>query len=290
MKLIAIDMDGTLLSHDLQISEHNMNAIQQAQREGHIVMICSGRAKEDLSGLLQRYNLSLPLGTSNGAVVYVNDTLLQASYINKAIALQTALHLEAEGFPYKVYTNQGIYVPTNWNENVMHTWQAASSQSHNFTIEDVQKVTEQQLQSNVIRSFDNISALLSSDELEVEKFFILTLDDQVRTQLLEHLQVIDEIGITASAPTNLEAMNRNAHKGNGLRAMAKHFGIPMEHTVAIGDNFNDVPMMQAAGFSIAMGNAEQEVKDLCDAVTLTNEEHGVAHALETYVLQKTKQL
>ncbi|GAA3317552.1 hypothetical protein GCM10020331_016730 [Ectobacillus funiculus] len=74
--------------------------------------------------------------------------------------------------------------------------------------------------------------------MQVEKFFsFLTLDDQVRTQLLEHLQTVEEIGITASAPTNLEVMNQNAHKGNGLRAMAKHFGIPMEHTVAIGDNF-----------------------------------------------------
>ncbi|GAA3317550.1 hypothetical protein GCM10020331_016720 [Ectobacillus funiculus] len=58
-----------------------------------------------------------------------------------------------------MYTNQGIYVPTNWNENVMRTWQAAGSQFYNFTIEDLQKVTEQQLQANVIRSFDNISTL-----------------------------------------------------------------------------------------------------------------------------------
>ena len=65
--------------------------------------------------------------------------------------------------------------------------------------------------------------------------------------------------VTAS-PTNLEIMDKNGHKGNGIQQMAAHFNIPIEDTVAIGDNFNDVPMLEVAGLSVAMGNAEEDVK------------------------------
>jgi hydroxymethylpyrimidine pyrophosphatase-like HAD family hydrolase len=66
--------------------------------------------------------------------------------------------------------------------------------------------------------------------------------------------------------------------------MAEYYNIPIENTVAIGDNFNDVPMLEVAGLSVAMGNADPSVKEIADVVTLTNNEHGVAHAIEKYVL------
>jgi hydroxymethylpyrimidine pyrophosphatase-like HAD family hydrolase len=79
-------------------------------------------------------------------------------------------------------------------------------------------------------------------------------------------------------------MDTNGHKGNGIRVMAEYFNIPIENTVAIGDNFNDVPMLKTAGLSIAMENGDPAVKEIADVVTLTNNEHGVAHAIEKYVL------
>ncbi|NGY88269.1 HAD hydrolase family protein [Bacillus megaterium] len=81
-------------------------------------------------------------------------------------------------------------------------------------------------------------------------------------------------------------MNIKGNKGNGLKVMAKYFGIPLEDTVAIGDQFNDIPMFKVAGLSIAMANAEQEVKELSDVITLTNDENGVAYAIDNYVLKK----
>jgi Cof subfamily protein (haloacid dehalogenase superfamily) len=288
MKLIAIDMDGTLLSENLEISAQNIAAIRQAQEEGHIVMICSGRAKSDILQILERYDLDFPLGSSNGSVVYADGQILKTAYISKNIAFVLSNMLEKEAFPYKLYTNKGIFVPRDWKEKVAAAFQENTSPAHSFPLEEIERVTEHQFKTNVIQFYDNTEKLLSGD-IEVEKFFILTLNEEKRVQLLQHLQQQPGIMITASAPTNLEVMDENGHKGNGLRAMAEHFNIPMEDTVAIGDNFNDVPMLEAAGFSIAMGNAEEEVKKLCDAVTLSNNESGVAHALKTYVLETAKQ-
>lgn len=83
LKLIALDMDGTLLSSKLEISKENLQAIRNAKEEGHIVMICSGRAKEDALKLLEEYQLSLPVGASNGAIVYVDGNVINARCLQK---------------------------------------------------------------------------------------------------------------------------------------------------------------------------------------------------------------
>ncbi|MDM5153036.1 Cof-type HAD-IIB family hydrolase [Bacillus sp. DX1.1] len=286
LKLIALDMDGTLLSSKLEISKENLQAIRNAKEEGHIVMICSGRAKEDALKLLEEYQLSLPVGASNGAIVYVDGNVINARCLQKDKVYGLAKLLESEGFPYKLYTNKGVYAPHNWKEQVLHAFEL-NKHSLDVTIEEIERITEKQQKSNLITSFKNIEDVVNDPTLEISKFFILTFDAEHRSQVLQSLQKDQAIMVTASAPTNLEIMDQHGHKGNGLQEMASYFDIPMQDTIAIGDNFNDVPMLEVAGLSVAMGNAEEDVKKLCDVVTLTNDEHGVAHAIKQYVLKQT---
>ncbi|MBJ3788111.1 HAD-IIB family hydrolase, partial [Bacillus sp. OA1] len=194
--------------------------------------------------------------------------------------------LESEGFPYKLYTNKGVYSPYTWQDQVMQAFEE-NKHALDVTLEELERITEKQKKSNLITDFKKIEDVVNNQELEISKFFILTFNAAHRAQLLSILQEDADIMVTASAPTNLEIMDRNGHKGNGIQQMAAHFNIPIEDTVAIGDNFNDVPMLEVAGLSVAMGNAEEDVKKLCDVVTLTNNEHGVAHAIEQFVLKQT---
>ncbi|OOR22977.1 Cof-type HAD-IIB family hydrolase [Bacillus wiedmannii] len=286
MKLIALDMDGTLLSSNLEISKENLQAIQTAKEAGHIVMICSGRAKEDALKLLEEYKLSLPVGASNGAIVYVDGKVINSRCLQNDKVYKLAKLLESEGFPYKLYTNKGVYSPYTWQDQVM---QAFKENKHalDVTLEELERITEKQKKSNLITDFQKIEDVVNNPELEISKFFILTFNAVHRAQLLSMLQEDTDISVTASAPTNVEIMDKHGHKGNGLQEMAAYFNIPIEDTIAIGDNFNDVPMLQVAGLSVAMGNAEEDVKKLCDVVTLTNNEHGVAHAIEKFVLKQT---
>ncbi|AWC31262.1 HAD family phosphatase [Bacillus cytotoxicus] len=285
LKLIALDMDGTLLSSNLEISKENLQAIHAAQEAGHIVMICSGRAKEDALKVLEEYKLSLPVGASNGAIVYVDGNVINSRCLQNDKVYKLAKLLESEGFPYKLYTNQGVYAPYNWNEQVMRTFEE-NKHELDITIEELERITEKQKKSNLITDFQKIEDVISNADLEISKFFILTFHARHRSALLQTLQKDKEIMVTASAPTNLEIMDKDGHKGNGLREMAAHFNIPLRDTVAIGDNFNDVPMLEIAGLSVAMRNAEEDVKKLCDVVTLTNDEHGVAYAIKQYVLKQ----
>ncbi|EEL52445.1 Cof-type HAD-IIB family hydrolase [Bacillus cereus] len=284
LKLIALDMDGTLLSSNLEISKENLQAIRTAQAAGHIVMICSGRAKEDALKLLEEYRLSIPVGASNGAIVYVDGKVINARCLQNDKVYKLAKLLESEGFPYKLYTNKGVYAPSTWQEKVMHAFEE-NKHALEVSLEELERITEKQKKANLITDFKKIEDVVDNPELEVSKFFILTFNAEHRSQLLHVLQKDTEIMVTASAPTNLEIMDKHGHKGNGLQEMASYFNIPIQDTIAIGDNFNDVPMLEVAGLSVAMGNAEEDVKKLCDVVTLTNDEHGVAHAIEQYVLQ-----
>lgn len=285
LKLIALDMDGTLLSSNLEISNENLQAIQTAKEAGHIVMICSGRAKEDALKLLEEYKLSLPVGASNGAIVYVDGKVINSRCLQNDKVYKLAKLLESEGFPYKLYTNKGVYSPYTWQDQVMQAFEE-NKHALDVTLKELERITEKQKKSNLITDFQKIEDVVNNTELEISKFFILTFNAEHRTQLLSVLQEDTDISVTASAPTNVEIMDKHGHKGNGLQEMAAYFNIPIEDTIAIGDNFNDVPMLQVAGLSVAMGNAEEDVKKLCDVVTLTNNEHGVAHAIEQFVLKQ----
>ncbi|MGD6815939.1 Cof-type HAD-IIB family hydrolase [Metabacillus sp. 84] len=281
MKLIAIDLDGTLLSSKLKISGANRNAILKAQEKHHI-MICSGRAPEDIQAVLKEFDLNCDLAGSNGTVVYSNGVLLSRVSIEEKAARKAAELLDRRNVPYKIYTNEGIFVLNSWSERTkaaLEAWDGKGSISES----EYRRITEQPKADGAIKLFNQIDDLLNKEGLSIQKFFILTPDPAIKQELLPLLSQLEGIAPTSSGPNNLEIMNPEGHKGRGLQIMAEQLGIKMEDTVAIGDNFNDVPMMEAAGLSIAMGNADPAVKELCDEETLKNDDDGVAHALESII-------
>ncbi|WP_299092708.1 Cof-type HAD-IIB family hydrolase [uncultured Metabacillus sp.] len=283
-KLIAIDLDGTLLSSNIEISKENVEAIQKAQQAGHVVMICSGRAPEDIKQLIDQTPLDCPVAGSNGTKVLADGKLLSQISIDKEHVKKVAAILNEKKYPFKLYTSHGILVASTWTERMLAFLEQNQEFSKGLTPKEYKFLTEQPKETDTIKVFDEIEEVLKIEEIAIQKFFIPTISG--KDELIATLKAIEGISITTSGPFNIEIMDTNGHKGNGIKVMAEYFKIPIENTVAIGDNFNDVPMLEAAGLSIAMGNADPTVKDIADVVTLTNNEHGVAHAIETYVLEK----
>jgi hydroxymethylpyrimidine pyrophosphatase-like HAD family hydrolase len=89
--------------------------------------------------------------------------------------------------------------------------------------------------------------------------------------------------MTSSMTNNFELGNKDASKGNALKIVADRLGISLDKAMAIGDNYNDVSMMEIVGFSVAMGTAKEDIKKLCSFVTYGNDKHGVAHAIEKFM-------
>ncbi|RXJ01763.1 HAD family phosphatase [Anaerobacillus alkaliphilus] len=285
-KLIAIDLDGTLLSSNLDISVENITAIQKAQEAGHIVMICSGRAPEDIQKVLINTPLQCPLAGSNGTVVIVDGEKLSEVSIAKESVRTIANVLESNKSPFKLYTNKGIYVQKHFSTRISNVLENDQKLTEHFTEKEIKFMTETPVESETVTLFEEIEEVLQVENIAVQKFFISTFvgKEELTSTLSNQLE---DISITTSGPYNIEIMDRSGHKGNGLKVIAEHYQIDIENTVAIGDNFNDVPMLKLAGLSIAMGNGDPTVKEMADQITLTNDQHGVAVAIKKYVLNQS---
>ncbi|MDN4072420.1 Cof-type HAD-IIB family hydrolase [Fictibacillus terranigra] len=285
MKLIAIDLDGTLLMREGFISSENARAIKEAQAQGNIVAICTGRAVEDVLNLLEKAGLECPVIGANGAVLYDEGEIVQAYPLQKEPAFNILTQLEEMNVFYHLHTNKGIYTPNFGEKGVQVEIDMVKSANPEINSEELWKAAQGylvQFGQVPISSFRDIW----TDDLAINKIlpFSYSLDKlgEIRKSALAYTG----LSITSSAEHNLEINHEMANKGNGLKGMADHFSIPYQDTVAIGDNLNDWPMMKFAGTSIAMGNALPEIKEICHFTTLENDQHGVAHAIREFILKQ----
>lgn len=285
MKLIALDMDGTTLNSHKEISSENIEAVKKAQQYGHIVMILSGRSSLLIHEQLSKHHLNCPVGGNNGAELYAEGKLIETTSLTSVQSHQIAIEIENEKLPYKIGTNKGTFVHKDWFERFDQILASGRVPSEYFEHKDYQIFTA----SPTVYGqgfFQQFKDIIYGNSL-VQKFFILSLDPEQKQRLQTKLQAIEGIYVTSSSPFNLEITHINGNKGNGLIKMARHFHIPLKNTIAIGDERNDLPMFHTAGLSIAMGNADEEVKKHCDLITLTNDENGVAYAIENYILKES---
>ena len=284
MKLIAIDMDGTLLSNEKTISQANIQAIQDAKDQGHIIMICSGRPHDGILQFLAENKLDLPLAGSNGAVTYTENKIIHSAIMDVHVAAKVFHQLEEQRHPFKIYTNKGVFTQEAFLERAQKEYLDAPEKEgpHRIKIELLVE-SHTNFPSNMITTFEDLT---EDKELVIFKYFVFVPHELKKQTLHSSIESIEGLAITSSGMDNLEIMGTDGNKGTGLKQMAKHYHIPIEDTIAIGDNFNDLPMLNVAGLSVAMENAEENVKKVCDVITLSNEEDGVAYAIRKYVLNE----
>lgn len=285
MKLIALDLDGTTLNSKNEISEENIRMIKKAQEKGHIVMILSGRAPESINVELAKYDLKCPIAANNGTVVYADGKLLELTSLDLSQNQRIALALDKEFMPYKIATNKGVFAPKNWSGRLEKVLSSGRVPQEYLQDQNFKKFTNapEKLGQALFNEFEEI---INIKELSVQKYMILGLDPEQKERARSYFETIEDTYVTASSIFNLEVMNVNGNKGNGLKVMASYFNIPLEDTIAIGDEDNDIPAFKAAGLGIAMGNAMEETKKHSDVVTLSNDEDGVAYAIKKYVLNE----
>ena len=113
----------------------------------------------------------------------------------------------------------------------------------------------------------------------------ISFDPERIKQGMNGIDNYSDISVVSSAYNNFEMMNKNASKGNALEFLVNYLNISLDDTMAIGDNFNDLSMLQKAKHSVAMGNSNDKIKELCRYVTFTNKESGVGHAIKKFALK-----
>lgn len=239
-KLIALDMDGTLLNNNEVISDGNKAAIRQAMEAGVIVCLSTGRSILSMGSYIDELGLdAAPLVTVNGGVIWRNRHELYEQHVLDASLVERLYQLaQHEDVWFWGYALEGVYNRNNWTAAVSeHTWL---------------------------------------------KFGYYTENVQLLQALRAEAEAWGTFEITNSHPYNLEINPVGVNKAAGLRSVCAMLDLRMEQVVAVGDSLNDMAMIREAGLGVAMGNAQQTLKDAADWVTDTNEEDGVAHVIQKY--------
>jgi hypothetical protein len=279
IRCIATDMDGTLLNSLQKVSQENKEAIVKAQSQGVEVVVATGRSYAEARYALDEVSLRCPVICVNGAEVRsVDGDVISATPIDKQLAEDAARKLDENDVYYEVYTNKGSF-SSNGNKAVSIIVDIIVSANPDVNVEAATAASEQRVQENRIHIIDDYDILFHDDSYQIYKFLAFSFDSDRLEAAKTALEGLTELAISSSGHENLEITHRNAQKGIALEAFVKAKGIELNETMAIGDNLNDVSMLEMVGRSIAMGNASFYIKSLCDDITDTNDESGVAKAI-----------
>ena len=279
MKCIATDMDGTLLNSVQQISVENKEAILKAQARGVEIVVATGRSYQEATYVLEQAGLTCPVICVNGAEVRSKEgDILSATPVGKQLAREAAARLTEKGVYFEVYTNQGAFT-IDPNKAVSILVDIIVSANPDVNQAEVIEAAGARIRDGLIHTIEDYELLFADEDYQIYKLLAFSFDADRLEAANQALADLTELAIASSGHENLEITHSNAQKGIALESFVTARGIDLAETMAIGDNYNDVSMFEKAGRSVAMGNAGYEIKSLCDVITDTNEENGVAKAI-----------
>lgn len=287
MSIVAIDMDGTLLNSNGKISAANAEALKKLKHNGYKVVIATGRDVDEVKRLTGNANVQ-PDGivSINGAVVEWQDKILREATMQTKDAADLLEWLENKGYYYHAYTQEGIHASAQGKEFYENDIKEFTKNKEDAEVisERIRQKADEQIKDLVIKDMPSPEEL-KSNHYKVYKFLVVSLLEEKLHQARKVWSGREEISITSSGRDNIEIMHPDIQKGKGLLSVLEHLHIDAENSFAIGDNYNDLPMFNLVGTSIAMGNAEDDVKKVATHETAHHDEDGVAQAVYDIILK-----
>lgn len=277
IRMIGLDLDGTVFNNQKEITDHTRQVLAKAIRQGVIVLPATGRPE---AGLPEQF-LSIPgvryALTSNGARILdlKEGSVVYEQPVSWETALAAVTQMEQyEGCCWEVYHDGKIYVDQDTYQFISHP--------------DMSPALWEYIRRSRI-FFPDLKATIRREQWNIEKLHMMFSDTGNRDEKLLCLrQDFPELSVSCATSFNMEIVSAKAGKGNGLLALGRLLGISREEIMACGDASNDWDMLKKVGFPVVMGNADAETKKLAAYVTLSNEEDGVAWAVEKFVLSRQK--
>lgn len=263
-KMICLDIDGTLLNSKHEISKKVKKSINVAANEKNIpVILVSARMPKGITFLQKELEIEQPIICYSGALILDKDNSILSKEIIEVFNLKEIYKLASE---HNIHMS--LYKDNEWYIEEMDYWAKQESEI-----------------TNIIPTVTNFKELIEAWEKEgTGPNKILCMAEQDKIILLKEGTKAIKLNIYPSKPTYLEIMPANASKTSAISVLQKKFNVKQSEIIAMGDNYNDIDMLEYAGIGVAMGNAPEEVKNHGNDVTLTNDEDGVAVALEKYVI------
>ena len=284
-KLIAIDLDGTLLNSYGQISQKNKEAIKKAQNEGKKIVLSSGRSTNSVKTFAEDLGENEYIICGNGSLIYdlKKEEIIYDKFINKNKALQIINICEQNSIYYNIYT-EDMVIAKSLNNNVLFYHQ-----------ENANKPDTKKTKINLVEDiYEYVNNLKNNNIL---KFTISDSNNIIFNSIIKKLREIKNIDVLDVAHMSrkiiksgteeilleyyyTEITSENVDKWNAIKWLAEKLKIDNKEIMAIGDNINDKMMIENAGLGVAMGNSAPYIKEIADKVVEDNNNDGVAQAIE----------
>ena len=262
-KLVAMDMDGTLLNSKGAVTIDTLYAIKKAKEEGIIFTIATGRPVSGVARFLNMLDFTAPVITYNGAMLI--DPTSKKILFKKDLLAKDAVTIYNLGLSLNqtmcIWANNNLY--SNRDDEKLANYKKISG-NEPIIIDDINEIAQ-----------SGVTKILWYDDAEKISVFKNTIDPNI----------FESVTFTTSQPHFLEFFNSEVSKGVALDKLAKELGIKQEEVVAFGDGLNDLPMIEYAGMGIAMENGHKELRDAAQYVTLSNDDDGIAYAIYNVLIK-----
>lgn len=263
--IIALDLDGTLTNSEKNITPRTFDALMKAQREGVRLVLASGRPTFGIAALANQLQLAdyggYVLSYNGGRIIeWCEKTVIFNQVVDQKLVPILYDFAEKAQLPIVTYLPEAILASKNEGEYL-----AEEARINGMPVVIAQNFVEEAMQ---------IAGGSTKFLIPGEPELLIQLESEMKAALSEQMEVF------RSAPFFLELPPKGIDKAQSLQRLLTHLGLERETLMAFGDGFNDLSMIQFAGQGVAMANAVEEVKSIADFVTTSNEEDGIAHALE----------
>lgn len=261
IKAIISDIDGTLLNKKLEYTPRLVAAINAAKERGVIFTLATGRMYASAKYAVRGLDIKAPIICYNGAYIreFDSERILYQQTLDSASADAILRVCREHSWHIQYYIDDELYSPVD-----------------NALIEKYAEMTSV--------PYHVLGDDFYQPKGKINKILLIE-PQQGLTAIREKLATVNaNVDFTSSKPSFLEIVPRGVSKGEAIRRLAAHLNVATDEIMAAGDSFNDLEMLQTVGHGVAMGNAEQALKDVARYVTDTNNDDGLAKAIEKYVL------
>lgn len=269
-KLIAVDLDGTLLNSQAEISDKNLSAIAKLNDSGVYFVPCTGRTYSEIPEPLKNNEDVRYIIYSNGAVIF--DTKTEKRYFNSISKGKTKEI-------YDVLSNYKAHITIRQNGNCCvrkEVLDEGNISYYNIWSAHVDVIEKYGV---LVEDFETWKYTL--DNTEVISIFFHS--EEERQDCIKRIEALGDLLVVSVAPFNIEIISKNAGKGNAIINLANKLGIDISKTAGLGDSGNDLPMMKVVGIPIAVSNGTQELKNVCKEIICSNDEDAIDYIYNNFI-------
>ena len=273
-KIIAVDMDGTLLNDDKHISDYNLEMIKKAVNLGVKFVIASGRIPSGLKFYETTVSKDQPMICCNGSIILdENKNTIYSKCINRESMLQVIDVLRERKDTYFHF----------YSEDIIYGEQFALAIERFY---EFNRKADRKLRME-IRIIGDSKEFVKNTSSEISKIVVIDKDLDYLNDIRKRLDDISGVETTKSDIDNIEIGSKGSSKGTGLRFLAEYYGVSLEECIAIGNDENDISMLGCAGLGVAVKNARNHIKEFADYITEKDNNNGaIGEVIEKFILNR----